>query len=213
LSETGAAVAHIDELDRIEMPDGFVWRPVRRRFGIRGFGVNAYSAREVGGPIVEEHTEDQLGHEEIYLVLRGRALFTVDGNDVELGAGELVFIRDPSLRRGGVALDAETAVLAVGGKPGEPYTVSAWEAMFAAVPAAQEGRWGDAIAIHEEALVERPDHPALLYNLACMEALAGRHLDALLRLKRAVALEPKWGDHARRDPDFAAIRREPGFPA
>ena len=213
MSDGGATVAHLDELARIEMPDGFVWRPVRRNFGIRAFGVNAYSAREPGGPIVEEHTEDQLGHEEVYLVLRGRALFTVDGNDVELGAGELVFIRDPSLKRGAVALDAETVVLAVGGKPGEPYTVSAWEAMFAAVPAAQEERWDDAIAIHEEALVERPDHPALLYNLACMEARAGRHLDALLRLKRAVALEPKWGDYARRDPDFAAIRREPGFPA
>ena len=205
--------AHIDELDAIELPDGFVWRPVRRHFGIRAFGVNAYTAREAGGPIVEEHTESRLGHEEIYLVLRGRALFTVDGNEHELVAGQLVFVRDPSLARGAIALDGETAVLALGGKPGEPHTVSAWEAMFAAVPAAQEERWDEAIAIHEEALVEQPEHPALLYNLACMEARAGRHLDALLRLKRAVALEPQWGEHAREDSDFAAIRHEPGFPA
>ena len=53
----GMSLAHIDELDRIEMPDGFVWRPVRRRFCIRAFGVNAYSAAEPGAPIVEEHTE------------------------------------------------------------------------------------------------------------------------------------------------------------
>ena len=79
--------AHVDELDRIEMPDGFVWRPVRRHFGIRAFGVNAYTALEAGSPIVETHTESQLGHEEIYFVLRGRALFTVDGNEHELGAG------------------------------------------------------------------------------------------------------------------------------
>ena len=76
----------------------------------------------------------------------------------------------------------------------------------------EEERWDEAIAIHEEALVELPEHPALLYNLACMEARAGRHLDALLRLKRAVALEPKWAAVARKDSDFAAIRREPGFP-
>ena len=69
------------------MADGFVWRPIRRRFGIRAFGVNAYSPREAGAQIVEEHTEDQLGHEEIYFVLRGRALFTIDGNEHELGAG------------------------------------------------------------------------------------------------------------------------------
>jgi tetratricopeptide (TPR) repeat protein len=204
---------HIDALDRIEMPDGFVWRPVRRHFGIEAFGVNAYTAREIGGPVVEEHTENHLGHEEIYVVLRGRARFSIDGNDHELGAGQFVFVRDPALKRGAFALDADTTVLALGGKPGSPHVVSAWEAMFAAVPAAQEERWEEAIAIHEEALARQPEHPALLYNLACMEALAGRHLDALLRLQRAVELEPKWAAAARKDPDFAAIRHEPGFPA
>jgi quercetin dioxygenase-like cupin family protein len=204
---------HIDALERIEMPDGFVWRPVRRRFGIEAFGVNAYTAQEVGGPVVEEHTENQLGHEEIYFVLRGRARFTIDGNEHELRAGQFVFVRDPALKRGAVALDADTTVLALGGKPDAPHVVSAWEAMFAAVPAAREERWDEAIAIHEEALLRQPEHPPLLYNLACMEARAGRHVDALLRLQRAVALEPKWAAVARKDSDFAAIRREPGFPA
>jgi len=206
-------IATIDQLDAIEMADGFVWRPIRRHFDIRGFGVNAYTALEAGGQVIEEHTESRLGHEEIYLVLRGRARFTIDGNEHVLGPGQLVFVRDPELRRGAVALDADTAVLALGGKPGEPHQISAWEAMFAAVPAAREERWPDAIRIHEEALEEQPDHPALLYNLACMEARGGRHLDALLHLKRAVALEPQWAEHAASDTDFAAIRQEPGFPA
>jgi tetratricopeptide (TPR) repeat protein len=122
-------------------------------------------------------------------------------------------VRDPELRRGAVALDDDTAVLVLGGKPGEPHQVSAWEAMFAAVPAAREERWPDAIRIHEEALEEQPNHPALLYNLACMEARGGRHLDALLHLKQAVAIEPQWAGHAAKDTDFAAIRSEPGFPA
>ncbi len=124
------------------MPDGFVWRPIRRHFGIRAFGVNAYTAKEAGGQIVEEHSESSLGHEEIYLVLRGRARFTVDGSDHELGPGQLVFLREPSLRRGAVALDGDTVVLALGGKPGEPHVVSAWEAMFAAVPAVEPRRLG-----------------------------------------------------------------------
>lgn len=205
--------AQIDELDAIEMPDGFVWRPVRRRFDIRAFGANVYTATEEGGQIVEEHSESALGHEEIYLVLRGRARFTVDGDEHELGPGQLVFVRDPSLRRGAVALDDDTVVLALGGKPGEAHTVSAWETMFAAVPAAREERWDDAIRMHEEALADQPDHPALLYNLACMEARGGRHLDALLHLERAVELDPKYAEFARGDSDFAAIRTEPGFPA
>jgi quercetin dioxygenase-like cupin family protein len=210
---TAGGAAHVDELDAIELPDGFVWRPVRRHFGIRAFGVNAYTARGAGEPIVEEHTENQLGHEEIYLVLRGRALFTVDGNEHELEAGQLVFVRDPSLRRGAVAVDAHTVVLALGGKPGEPHTVSAWEAMFAAVPAADAGDWDEAIRIHVDALRDRPEHAALLYNLACVEARAGHRLDALLHVKRAAELEPKWARSAQQDPDFASIRMEPGFPA
>jgi hypothetical protein len=58
-----------------------------------------------------------------------------------------------------------------------------------------------------------PEHAALLYNLACMEARGGRHLDALLHLQRAVALDPKMAAWALKDSDFAAIRNEPGFPA
>jgi quercetin dioxygenase-like cupin family protein len=203
---------HLDELDAIEMPDGFVWRPVRRRFDIRAFGVNAYTATGEGGQIVEEHSESTLGHEEIYLVVRGRVQFTVDGDDLELSAGQLVFLRDPSLRRGAVALTDDAAVLALGGKPGEPHKVSAWEAMFAAVPASRREDWDEAIRIHDEALAEQPDHPALLYNLACMEARGGRHVDALVHLQRAVELDPEWAARARTDSDFAAIRHEPGFP-
>jgi tetratricopeptide (TPR) repeat protein len=205
--------AHVDELDRIELEDGFVWRPVRRRFGIRAFGVNAYSPREAGAQVIEEHTESTLGHEEIYLVLRGRARFTIGEEEHELGPGQLVFLRDPSLRRGAVGLDADTVVLALGGKPGAAHEVSAWEAMFAAVPAANAENWDEAIRIHEEAIAEQGEVPALLYNLACMEARGGRHLDALLHLKRAAEYDPKWAEYAARDSDFAAIRAEPGFPA
>jgi tetratricopeptide (TPR) repeat protein len=207
------SVAHIDDLERIEMDDGFVWRPVRRRFDIRAFGVNAYSPREAGAQVIEEHSEKQYGHEEIYLVLRGRARFTVDGNEHELGPGQLVFISDPAVRRGAVGLTDDTVVLALGGKPGAAHEPSAWEAMFYAVPAMREERWDDAIRIHEEALEENPGDGALLFNLACMECRGGRHLDALLHLKEAVDADPSWAAFAAKDSDFAAIRNEPGFPA
>jgi quercetin dioxygenase-like cupin family protein len=205
-------VAHVDDLESIPISHGLVWRPVRRRFDVRSFGVNAYTSEEVGGQVVEEHTESQLGHEEIYLVLRGSAAFTLDGEEVELAAGTLVHISDPEVRRVALSEEEGTTVLALGGKPGEAYTVSAWEAMFAAMPAARRGDWDEAIRLHHEALAERPDHPALLYNLACVEARAGRSVDALTHLRRAVELEPKWAAYARTDTDFASIRREPGFP-
>jgi tetratricopeptide (TPR) repeat protein len=203
---------HIDDLEQIELDDGFTWRPIRRRFGIRAFGVNAYSPGATGR-VIEEHTEETFGHEEMYVVLRGRARFTIDDEDHDLGPGQLVVLHDPSVRRGAVALEDDTVVLALGGKPGEPHEISSWEAMFAAVPAMREERWDDAIQIHEDALREAPDDPRLLYNLACIEARGQRRLDALLHLKRAVELDPKWAEYAAKDSDFASIRDEPGFPA
>ena len=104
-------------------------------------------------------------------------------------------------------------MLALGGKPGAAHEPSAWEAMFAAVPAAREGRWDDAIRMHEEALAEQPGSAPLLYNLACMESRGGRPLDAILHLQEAVARDPKWAGYAAKDTDFDPIRTEPGFPA
>jgi tetratricopeptide (TPR) repeat protein len=204
-------LAHIDELGAVELPDGFVWRPVRRHFGIKAFGVNVYTPG-ASGQIVEEHTESQLEHEEIYLVLRGRVKFTIDGSEHELGQGQLVFVRDTSLRRAGVALTDDAAVLAIGGKPGEAFEVSAWETWFAAYPLQQAEKWDEVIAIYDEALAEKPDNPALVYNLACMEALAGRPDDALEHLARAIELRPEFAENAQKDEDFASIKDDPRFP-
>ena len=205
-------LAHIDELDRIEMRDGFVWRPVRRHFGIRAFGINAYTPGSTG-QIVEEHTEQMLGHEEIYLVLRGRVRFTIDEDEHELGAGQLVFLRDPSLRRGAVALTDDAAVLAIGGKPGEAHEISAWEFTFGASPAVQAGRYDEARRLLREGLDEKPGSPAILYDLACVEALAGESDAALELLNEAIAKNERFREYAQTDEDFAAIRDDPRFPS
>ena len=204
-------LVHVDELDAIEMPEGFVWRPVRRRFGIKAFGTNAYTPG-ASGQVVEEHTEGQLGHEEIYLVLRGRVRFTIDGNQHELGPGELVFVRDPTLRRGGVALTDDAAVLAVGGKPGQPHAISAWEYTFAASPHVRAGNWDEAERIMQEGLEAKPGDPALLYNLACFEARAGKTDAALDHLDSAVGGDERLREAAQTDEDFVAIRADPRFP-
>jgi tetratricopeptide (TPR) repeat protein len=204
-------LAHIDELDRIEMPDGFVWRPVRKHFGIKAFGANAYTPG-ASGQVVETHTESQLGHEEIYLVLRGRVRFTIDGSDLELGQGQLLFVRDPSLKRAGVALTDDAAVLAIGGKPGEPHEISAWEYTFAASPDLRAGRYEEARALLHEGLEAKPGHPSILYDLACVEALAGETDKALELLNEAIAKNESFRAYAQKDADFASIRDDPRFP-
>ena len=204
-------LVHIDELDAIEMPEGFVWRPVRRRFGIKAFGTNVYTPG-ASGQVVEEHTEGQLEHEEIYLVLRGRVRFTIDGDEHELGQVQLVFVRDPSLKRGGVALTDDAAVLAVGGKPGEPHEISTSEYVFAASPHIQADRLDEALEVMYEGLEEKPGHPAMLYNLACLEARAGKPDAALDHLVAAVEANERFRGYAQTDEDFASIRDDPRFP-
>jgi quercetin dioxygenase-like cupin family protein len=201
-------IVHVDELDRIEMPDGFVWRPVRMHFGIKAFGVNAYTTTGAGSQVIESHTESQLGHEELYLVLRGRARFTVEDDSFELGPGQLVFLRDPALRRGAVALDDDTAVLAVGGKPGEQFQPSAWELGFRASRMDPK----EAVAYVEEHMGEYPDSAATHYNLACFRALAGDKEGALAEAERAQEMDPEsFARWAADDSDLDSIRDDPRF--
>jgi tetratricopeptide (TPR) repeat protein len=204
-------LVHIDELDAIELSDGFVWRPVRRHFGIQAFGTNAYTAG-ASGRVVEEHTESQLGHEELYLVLRGRVRFTVDGNEHDLGPGQLVCVRDPSLRRGAVALTGDAAVLAVGGKPGAAHEVSAWEYVFLSAPHLQEGRYEEARQVLQQGLEAKPGSAPILYNLACVEARAGAADRAVELLNESVAADQRFREYAQADDDLVSIRDDPRFP-
>jgi tetratricopeptide (TPR) repeat protein len=203
-------LVHIDDLEAVEMPDGFVWRPVRSQFDIQAFGTNAYTPGE-GGRVIEEHTE-RLGQEEIYLVLRGRVRFTLGDDEHELSAGQLVFLRDPSLRRGAVKVTGDAAVLAIGGTPGEAFEISAWEYMFRAFPYLSAGRHDEAKRLLLEALEQKPGNPAILYNLACAEALGGDSDAALEHLNAAVAGDEVFREPAQSDDDLASIRDDPRFP-
>jgi tetratricopeptide (TPR) repeat protein len=204
-------VRRIDDLELVPIADADInWRPIRRPLGIRAFGINAYTADE-GKHVVEEHSETQLEHEEVYVVLTGRARFIVGDDEVEVPSGAFVYVRDPQTKRGAVALEDGTTVLAVGGKPGEAYEPSAWESWFAAAPHRERGEYEQALAIIDADLKQRPDHPALLYETACYEALLGRRDDAVEHLRQAVEREPRFGKSALKDEDFASLAEDPEF--
>jgi hypothetical protein len=105
---------------------------VRRHFDIRSFGVNGITGN-AGEELVEPHherdDEDNRtdGHEELFAVMNGHAVFTVDGETVDAPAGTLVFVRDPALIRSARATADGTSILAVGGRPGAPWQMSRWE--------------------------------------------------------------------------------------
>jgi tetratricopeptide (TPR) repeat protein len=162
--------------------------------------------------VVEEHTERSLGHEEVYVVLTGRATFTLDGETLDAPAGTLVFVRDVNVKRHARAEEPGTSVLAVGGPRDAAYEPSPWEDYFAAERHRTAGDYESYVAELEDALARRPDHPAILYNLACAEALAGRSDDAIAHVTRALELKPEWTDEIAKDEDFAALRDRPDWP-
>jgi hypothetical protein len=213
---TGWEVTSFDSLAAIPVGEGVVWRPLRKQFDIRAFGTNAYTSAGVGQHIIEEHNELGAGgggHEELYVVIRGRATFTVDGETTDAPAGTLIFIRDPALKRFAIAEEDDTLVLAIGGEPGKAYTLSPWEFNFSALPVLAAGRYEEAIAMLEAGLVEHPGNASILYDLACAESLHGLTAAALAHLAEAVRGNPKFAARALVDPDFEPIRGEPGFPA
>jgi hypothetical protein len=144
----------------------------------------------------------------MYVVLRGQATFTIDGEEVDAPAGTIVHLPTPGVRRGAIAREDGTTVLAVGAKRGEPFQPSGWELGFRAaqMPPAE------AVAYVEEHMSEYPETAATHYNLACFRALAGEREGAFDALERAVELEPenvrKW---AEGDSDLDSIRDDPRF--
>jgi quercetin dioxygenase-like cupin family protein len=207
---SGYEIAHVDELEELPINDGeFVWRPIRRRFGISAFGTNAYTA-QAGQRVVEEHSERD-GHEEMYVVLRGRATFTLDGEEIDAPSGTIVFVR-PETTRGAVAAEDDTAILAVGAKPGVVFEPSRWENLFAASSYASKGELERARSLVDETLAEHPNEWQGHYEAACIEAKADDPDRALEHLRRAAGLNRERVEHyAREDADFNRLRDDPRF--
>jgi tetratricopeptide (TPR) repeat protein len=206
---------HLDALPKDEGDEGSTWLRIRKHLDVRGFGVNAWRA-DAGKRVIEEH--DETGstagrHEELYVVVSGRATFTLAGEDVDAPTGTLVFVRDPETRRGAIAQEDGTTVLVVGGAPGKAYEVSIWDDSADAWPLYRAGRHDEAREILSDVAERNPRAWGLLYNLACMESLTGRHDEALEHLRPAVENDERLRELAKTDEDLDPIRNDPRFPA
>jgi tetratricopeptide (TPR) repeat protein len=203
----------LEDIEPIPVLGGaLLWRPVRRTLDVGAFGINAYTAPNAGDDVVEEHTERSLGHEEVYVVLSGRATFSLGEETLDAPAGTLVFVHDVDVRRHARAEEPGTSVLAIGGPRAGTFEPSAWEDFFAAERHRAVGDYDAYLEELASVLERRPDHPATLYHVACAEALAGRAADAVEHLRRALELRPALAEHARVDDDFASLRGRPDWP-
>jgi len=210
---SGYAVAQIDEID--EISDGRCpWRPVRFHFGITSFGVNAFTAHQVGDRLINEHDESQEHdlQEELYLVQRGRATFELDGERVDAPAGTLVFVR-PAVKRTAVAEEPGTTLVAVGGTPGKAYEAQGQggELWMPLHHLYESGEYAEAADQGRELIEAHPEYAGPLYNLACCESLAGRTDDAIEHLRLAIDRHEPFRSLAAEDSDFDPIRDAAAF--
>ena len=146
---------------------------VRQTLGVTAFGINAFSA-DAGDELIEDHDEKggDTGagrHEELYVVVSGRATFTVDGEEISAPAGTLVLCQ-PEERRSAVAAEDGTMALVIGGLPGAGGPISPWEHYFGAAGEEDPAR---AYEICARGLADHPDHPSLHRSLARFAERAG----------------------------------------
>ena len=219
LGEAGAAAAERGfGLDTTPDPDngrrGRVY--VRRDFDIGSFGVNAFYQGTSGANVVGEHDElgpGASGHEELYVVVSGGCTFTVDGDDVDAPQGTAVFVRDPASKRSARATQDGTVVLAIGGTPGEPFTVGPGESIGGFYRSYREKDYETALSACREGLETHPGNAMILYNVACLEALLGHPEEAFAPLAESLAAWPAYRELAADDDDLAPLRDDPRFKA
>jgi hypothetical protein len=203
------AVAHLDQID--EISDGRVpSRPVRSHFGITSFGINSFTAREAGDRIISEHDEGPEGQEELYLVQRGRARFELDGESLDAPAGTFVFAR-PGAKRTAFAEEPGTTIIVIGGTPGKVYEPTGYEFWAPLVPLYEAREYSEAAARGRELIDAHPEFPALLYNVACCESLAGEMADAIEHVRLAIERADHLRTLAAEDSDLDPLREEPAF--
>jgi tetratricopeptide (TPR) repeat protein len=207
-------VAAISDLEIPPMPGSPRWSNIRQRLGIGAFGVNAWTASDAGMEVIEEHDElgDSAGkHEELYVVIKGSATFTVDGDEIPGSPGTCVFIPDPAVKRKAVADEPETTILAIGASRGEAFEPSRWERSSPAFGFFATGEFDKAYDVLSELHAEFPDDTGILYNLACAESQTGRTEEALDHLGKAIASQERFRAAAQGDSDFDPVRKDERF--
>jgi quercetin dioxygenase-like cupin family protein len=197
----GWRAINVDEVEKVPWQGTeLVWRPVRHALDARLLGMAAFTAERAGAPVIERHREsaDGRGHEEVYVVLRGRATFTLDGERLDAPAGTLVRV-DPQVQREAVAAEDDTAVLALGGDPTFRPSASEWLERARPHLPGERGR-----EILEELHAERPGSPGDLIGQALLAASQGDAETAAKRLEEVLAGHPEYRGPLSADPDLKA---------
>jgi tetratricopeptide (TPR) repeat protein len=206
---SGYGVVHLAGVDEIEY-GGTRWRPVGHLLGLTAFGINAWVAIRAGDRITPDDDDSEETNERAYLVQQGRAVFDLDGEQVDAPAGTCVFVR-PGVQRTVTAEEAGTTIVVVGAPAGRAYRPDGWEIWSPLRPLYEAGDYEAVIDHGREVIEAHPHYAEPLYNLACCESLAGRSRDAIEHLRQAIDASERLRVLAAEDSDFDPIRNERAF--
>lgn len=195
---SGYRALRIADVEAVPWPGGIDWHPIRSVVGWRAFGIGGYSGARAGDVVIEPHVESDDGraHHELYVVLAGRATFTLDGEQLDAPAGTLVFVSDPTVHRQAVAAEPDTEVLALGGPPEYEPAGSEWQMRARPLMDSDPER---ARALLEEGWRELPHSAAIPYGFAQLAAAQGDLGDARRWLAMALERAPGLRDEVAGD--------------
>jgi quercetin dioxygenase-like cupin family protein len=205
---SGYQILSLDEIEPVpyHAREGEKLLAVDRLLDYRVAGVNAWLG-DPGETLVPEHQEDT--EEELYVVVRGRAMFTVAGQPTDAPAGTLVHVTAAE-KRTAVAEEAGTIVLAIGATPGEAHQPSGWTSFVVADALRREGRIEEGRTAIREVIDVFPSAWHAPYNAACYEALVGEADAAFQLLEQAMRIDARSARrHAAGDPDFESLHDDP----
>jgi mannose-6-phosphate isomerase-like protein (cupin superfamily) len=206
----GYTILTLDEVETAPQREDTTLIPLRHTLGFRPAGVNAWIA-DTGGNVMPPHEEDS-GNEELYVVVRGRATFTVGEETADAPAGTFVFV-PPQVHRAAVAVEDGTIVFVTGGSIGKAFSAGGWDSFAVAEGHRHAGRIDEGRAIMEQLIAEKPDYWATHYNAGCWEALAGNPDAAFEHLRRAKEIDAEGAsaEYFREDSDLDPLRDDPRF--
>ena len=202
--EKGWRAVSLDDVEAVPWQGTeLVWRPLRQALGTRIAGISAYTAERAGQEVVEGHVEAESGRgqEELYIVLRGRARFTLDEEQLDAPAGTFVLVQPGTYRRA-VAAEPQTAVLALGGPATFEPSASEW--IERARPHARTDPQR-AREIVDELKAAKPDSPGVQIAEALLKLAANDRKAAQEILTALLQSEPALEAPLAADPDLGPL--------
>jgi quercetin dioxygenase-like cupin family protein len=117
-------IKHRDEFESMEGSGDCTWKLARKALGTSAFGFNLVELAPGGE--MPEHTENESGQVELYVILEGDAVLRIEGEDHAAPAGTFASIEPPASRTILNRSEAAVTAMLIGVQPEGGYEPMSW---------------------------------------------------------------------------------------